>query len=105
MSYFSTRQFLVLSLHQALLGEIHPQLRQASIEADETTHLVRLRFEYDGALNHVAWDNCSYAAAQVISSFPAPWVMDDEHLSVSSLSQLSPLKYIVYRRWEQSDAT
>ncbi|RMH87445.1 hypothetical protein EA797_21520 [Stutzerimonas zhaodongensis] len=104
MSNFSAKQFLVLAVHQALLGEIHPQLRQASIEADDTIHLVRLRFEYDGAPNHIAWEKCSCAAAEVISSFPAPWIMDDEHLSVCSSSQLSPLKYIVYRRWEPSDA-
>jgi hypothetical protein len=38
---------LLLSLQRGLLGEVNPILRQASIEADATLMIVRLRFEYD----------------------------------------------------------
>ncbi len=34
MDDVGSRTALLLSLQRALLGEVHPQLRQASIEAD-----------------------------------------------------------------------
>ncbi len=49
MEFSASPQTLVLSLVRGLWGEVHPQLRQASIEADEGTRVVRLRFEYDGS--------------------------------------------------------
>lgn len=100
MNEFSARHTLVLSLQRALLGQVHPQLRQASIEADDKLKLVRLRFEYDGDPSEAVWDSCSCAAAEVISDFPEPWTMEDQHVPVPAPLPLSPLSYVVYSRAE-----
>lgn len=54
MSDLTEPQALLLSLQRALLGEVHPQLRQASIEADGVGQIIRLRFEYDGTPSDAA---------------------------------------------------
>lgn len=95
---------LLLSLQRALLGETHPQLRQASIEADPGTSVVRLRFEYDGEPSKAALDSGSCAATEVIADFPAPWNLDDQHVSVAYPHKLSALAHIAYRRWEPEHA-
>lgn len=45
---------LLLSLQRALLGEVHPTLRQVSIEADTASQTIRLRFEYDSSPGNIA---------------------------------------------------
>jgi len=100
MTSIASPQALVLSLVRGLWGEVHPQLRQASIEADETTCIVRLRFEYDGETKGQAQESCSCAAAEVISDFPDSWDLDEEHVAAPFPSSLAPLEHLVYRRWE-----
>jgi hypothetical protein len=104
MDSIASRQALVLSLVRGLWGEVHPQLRQASIEADETACIVRLRFEYDGDATGPAQESCSCAATEVISDFPAPWDLDEQHVAAPFPGSLTPLKNVVYRRWEPADA-
>ncbi|MGE4458391.1 MAG: hypothetical protein AB7D31_03925 [Stenotrophomonas sp.] len=105
MSNITSRQALVLSLVRGLWGEVHPQLRQASMEADETTRIVRLRFEYDGEAKGQAQKSCSYAAAEVIGDFPDSWELDEEHVAAPFPISLAPLEHLVYLRWEPDDAT
>jgi hypothetical protein len=93
-------QSLLLSLQRALLGEVHPQLRQASIEAESVERCIRLRFEYDGAPSEIAKESCSCAATEVIADFPIDWSLDEQHVSVLTPSDLSPLRHIAYRRAE-----
>lgn len=104
MDSFAAHHALVLSLVRGLWGEIHPELRQASIEADESTHTVRLRFEYDGEATGPAQESCSYAATEVIADFPAPWDLDEQHVAVPFPAPLTPLEHVVFRRWEPDDA-
>lgn len=104
MDNFASRQALVLSLVRGLWGEVHPELRQASIEADESAHTVRLRFEYDGEAVASAQESCSYAAAEVIADFPAPWDLDEQHMAAPFPARLTPLEHVVFRRWEPDDS-
>jgi hypothetical protein len=104
MESFASPQALVFSLVRGLWGEVRPQLRQASIEADESACIVRLRFEYDGEATGPARDSCSYAATEVIADFPAPWSLDEQHVAIPFPGQLSSLTHVAYRRWEPDDA-
>ena len=97
--FFITRQMLVLSLQRALPGAAHPQLRQASIEADDALQLIRLRFEYDGNPGADVRESCSIAAAEVIADFP-DYGLDEQHVPAPEPSRLSPLRYVAYRRAE-----
>jgi hypothetical protein len=91
---------LLVSLQRGLLGEVRPQLRQASIEADEVAQLIRIRFEYDGAPEADAQEGCACAASEVIADFPAPWQLHEEHVSVPCPQRLSRLRHLAYLRAE-----
>ena len=104
MKDFVDRQMLLLSLQRALLGEVHQTLRQASIEADAKAQTIRLRFEYDGNPSTDARESCSCAATEVISDFPNPWQLDEQHCAVPVPSTLSPLAHIAYLRAEPRSA-
>jgi hypothetical protein len=95
------RSQLQLSLQRALLGAVHSQLRQASIELDPGAQLVRVRFEYDGPPDPAVKESCSGAATEVIADFPAPWDLDVEHRVVPYPERLAGLKHVAYRRAEQ----
>ena len=95
---------LLLSLQRGLLGEVHPILRQASIEADATLMIVRLRFEYEREPTNIARESCSCAATEVIADFPAPWQLDEQHVVVPTAASLSPLAHVAYRRAEAQHA-
>ena len=105
MSSIASRQALILSLVRGLWGEVNPQLRQASIEADEAECIVRLRFEYDGEAQGQAQESCSCAAAEVIADFPDFWGLDEQHVASPFPTSLAPLEHLVYRRWEPDDAS
>jgi len=94
------RSQLLLSLQRALLGTGHAQLRQASIELDPGSQLVRVRFEYDGAPDPALKESCAGAATEVIADFPAPWDLDVQHRVVPYPDGLTGLKYVAYRRAE-----
>jgi hypothetical protein len=100
MSDTFDRSMLLLSLQRALLGEVHIELRQASIEADPTSKTVRLRFEYDGSPPRPTRESCSCSAAEVIADFPAQWQLDEQHLTVPVPTALEPLAHVAYRRAE-----
>jgi len=95
------RSELLLSLQRALLGAVHSQLRQASIELDPSSQLVRVRFEYDGPPDPAVKESCSGAATEVIADFPAPWDLDVQHRVVPYPERLTGLKYVAYRRAER----
>ena len=92
------RSQLLLSLQRALLGADHSQLRQASIELDPSSQLVRVRFEYDGPPDPAVKESCSGAATEVIADFPAPWDLDVQHRVVPYPERLIGLKHVAYRR-------
>ena len=92
------RSQLLLSLQRALLGAEHSQLRQASIELDPSSQLVRVRFEYDGPPDPAVKESCSGAATEVIADFPAPWDLDVQHRVVPYPERLIGLKHVAYRR-------
>lgn len=96
---------LILSAQRALLGAVHPQLRQVSIDADESKKLISLRFEYDGKHQEVVQESCSCAATEVIADFSAPWNIFEEHISVPIPLELAPLRYVVYLRAEPKAGT
>ena len=77
-------------------------MRQASVEADPISKVVRLKFEYDGAAVGPAHDSCLAAAAEVIADFPAPWRLEEEHVPTPAKSRLEPLGCIAYRRAEDA---
>lgn len=95
-----TRTFLLLSLQRALLGNVHQQLRQASIEARIPHRLLRLRFEYEAGNFEQAQDSCSAAVAEVISDLPPDWDVEEEHLPAPNTQPLNPLAFVGYRRAE-----
>ena len=94
------RSQLLLSLQRALIGAVHSQLRQASIELDPGSQLVRVRFEYDGPPDPTVKESCSSAATEVIADFPAPWDLDVQHRVVPYPQRLTGLKDVAYRRSE-----
>ncbi|WP_228735412.1 hypothetical protein [Xanthomonas euvesicatoria] len=104
MSDIYDRPSLLLSLQRALLEEVHPQLRQVSIEADPETRFVRLRFEYDGEPSDTVLESCSCVATEVIADFPAPWNLDDQHIAMAYPHKLSALAHVAYLRWEPEHA-
>ena len=95
-----SREQLLMSLQRALLGAVHGQLRQASIEADGDRHIVRIRFEYDGDPLPQVLEDCQIVGAEVISDFVSPWDIDEQHLSVPYPARLRSLMYTAYRRSE-----
>lgn len=98
-----TPRVLLLSLQRALLGRVHPQLRQASIRADGPGQIVHVRFEYDGHPSDMVRSSCSSAAADVIADFAGPWDLDAQHVSIPAPSGLSPLAHVAYRRAEHGN--
>ena len=100
MDAIPDRSQLLLTLQRALLGAVHSQLRQASIELDAGSQLVRVRFEYDGRPDAEVKESCSGAAVEVIADFPAPWDLDVQHRVVPYPERLVGLKHVAYRRAE-----
>ena len=94
------RNFLLLAPQRALLGGVHPLLRQPSIEADTATFHLRLRFEYDGPPDEEAREAASISASEVMADLPGPWTLDEQHLAVPLSQRLQGLAHIGYRRWE-----
>jgi hypothetical protein len=94
------RSQLLLSFQRALAKAVHAQLRQASIELDPRSQLVRVRFEYDGPPDPTVKESCSSAATEVIADFPAPWDLDVQHQVVPYPRRLSGLEHVAYKRAE-----
>lgn len=94
----------LLSLQRALLGNVHVELRQASIEADDGKRLVRVRFEYDGSPSEVCKECCSIAASEVGADLDEGWQIGEEHVETPWPRNLSPLEHLAYARWEAARA-
>lgn len=94
----------LLSLQRALLGNVHAELRQASIEADDGKRLVRVRFEYDASPSKVCQECCSIAASEVAADIDESWQVSEEHVEIPCPQDLSPLANLAYARWEASRA-
>jgi hypothetical protein len=101
MSDLSLAVKLQPSLKRALWGAIYPQLRQASIEADEHPHVIRVRFEYDGKPADQVLDACQVAGTEVIAVFTDPWTIDEQHCEVPYPLKLNRLEHLVYLRAEE----
>ena len=101
MDAIPDRSQALLSLQRALPGAVNSQLRQASIELDPSSQLVRIRFEYDGPPDPAVKESCSSAATEVIADFPAPWDLDVQHRVVPYPERLVGFKDVAYRRVEQ----
>jgi hypothetical protein len=99
-----SRTKLVLSLNRGLWGEVHPELRQASIEADVSSRVIRIRFEYDGEPPPEAQESCSCAAGECIGDFDALWHLDEQHVARPLSESLQALEHLVYRRFEPEHA-
>jgi len=95
---------LLRSMQRALRGEVHPTLRQVSVELDDIAHVVRIRFEHDGQPSEQARVTSSCAATEVIADFPSPWQVDEQHVVVARQNRLNPLSLIAFRRWESESA-
>lgn len=89
-----------MSLQRALLGEVHAQLRAASIQADPFRKLIRLRFEYDGDPSAEAHECGSVAATEVVADFPEPWSIEVEYVARPVPSRCQPLEHLVCLRHE-----
>jgi hypothetical protein len=94
------RSRLIMSLIRALLGAVHPQLRQASIEADNERRVVVVRFEYDGEPSEDVWESCSIATTEVTADQPEDWGIDEQHVARPFPERLESLEFPVYRRAE-----
>lgn len=94
----------LLSLQRALLGNVHVELRLASIEADVGKRLVRVRFEYDGSPSEVCKECCSIAASEVAADLDEGWHIREEYVETPWPCDLSPLENLAYARWEAARA-
>ena len=91
---------LTMSLNRALWGAVHPQLRQASIEADHARRIVFVRFEYDGVPTDDVRESCSIATTEVIADQPDDWTIEEQHVVRPFPERLQSLEHLVYLRAE-----
>ena len=104
MANVPSRVDLILSLQRALLGEVRTELRAASIQAEPFRRLIKVRFEYAGSPSDEVRESGSCAATEVIADFPAPWRIEEEHVSRPLPAKCEPLEHLVYLRHEPSNA-
>lgn len=88
-------ELLLLCLQRALQGNVIGGLRQASIEADRTQKIVRIRFECDQPSDLDEMERLSVAATEVAADFPFPWTLDEQY---SFATKLAPLACVGFRR-------
>lgn len=98
-----TRIDLLLSLQRALLGEVHAELRAASIESDPTSKTIMLRFEYAHEPKGDARFCGSCVANEVLADLPADWALEEEHLARPLPARCEPLEHLAYLRFEGGD--
>jgi hypothetical protein len=100
MSTASISADLKLSLLRGLLGNVYPDLRQASIEADDGKKIIRIRFEFDGKPSAWSRDACSSASTEVMADFDNPWELEESFISCQYPNKLNALNFIVFLRAE-----
>jgi hypothetical protein len=98
MVKFEDPNHAVVALRRALSGSLHSQLRQASVEVDVANRVVRVRFEYDGEPESDALEACQIAGTELISDYPSPWNIDEQHRPADTSRPLSPLAHVAYNR-------
>jgi hypothetical protein len=96
------RVYIRLSAQRALWGQVPPNLRAVSVDADEQK--VYFRCVFDGQPTEEEWELLSEVASEIIADFPAPYTIEEEYLSISSPLPMTHLKYLVYLRYEQNEA-
>jgi hypothetical protein len=97
-----------LSLQQALLTHVTPELRSVSVDVAPEARLVRLRFIFAREPSDSERDAASCAATEVIADYSEGWRLDEEY-HVSPVGEPMPhLRLLVYHRcedeWVRPDA-
>jgi hypothetical protein len=100
MSNLNDPYHAVAALRRALSGVPLPKLRQASVEVDPAKRVVKVRFEYQGEPEPGVLEACQIAGTELISDYPSPWDIDEQHRAVHEPHGLSPLAHVVYSREE-----
>ena len=94
---------LRLQAQTALLGWVHPLVRAVSVALDEPRHTLHWHAVLDAGsadAHATALDALSCAAAELVSHYPTPWMIEEHH-SVRPAPQRIDLPCpLVYRRWE-----
>ena len=100
MSNLHNPDHVVAALRRALSGSAPSQLRQASVEVDPANHLITVRFESEGEPEPAVLEACQIAGTELISDYPSPWNINEQHSAVHAPRALSPLAHVVYSRNE-----
>jgi hypothetical protein len=92
--------YLRLSAQDALLRRVTPDIRSVSVDIDDTTRTVYIRFIFEGEPPDAVLEAAEEAVAQIMGDFRAPWTLDDEYLTVPPPEPMSHLRWLVYHRYE-----
>ena len=90
-----------LSAQRALLGQVPLSLRSVSVDINE--HHVYFRCIFDGNPTEYDWELTSVAATEIIADFQAPYVIEEEYLSIEEPNEMKHLKYLIYLRHENKN--
>lgn len=96
--YLIDRARAILSMSRALLTEVVPALRAASIKWDDK--IIKLFFYYDGEISENEIDSISCVSAEVISDYPEHQLEEDSILRVDYPQQILYEGDLVYYRKE-----
>jgi hypothetical protein len=89
---------LRLYAQQALLGNIPQSLRSVSVEYRGTD--IACRFIFDGEPTEYDQDLLSCSAAEIISNYNEPYMLDEEYLAIPYPAEMNFLSYVVFLRHE-----
>jgi len=89
---------LTLSAIRALLGNVAPPLRSASVEWKENTIIWKCVFDTTATADD--YELMSTAAAEIISDFPDA-ELEEIYLTVEPPESVEPLEHLIYHRHEQ----
>ena len=89
---------LTLSAVRALLGNVTPPLRSASVEWKENTIIWKCVFDTTATADD--YELMSIAAAEIISDFPDA-ELEEIFLTVAPTESVEPLEHLIYQRYEQ----
>ncbi len=90
---------LTLSAVRALLGNVTPPLRSASVEWKVNTIVWKCVFDTTATAED--YELMSTAAAEIISDFPDA-ELEEIYLTVAPPESVEPLEHLVYHRHEQN---
>ena len=90
---------LRLSAQRALLGNIPPSLRCASVEYRGTD--IACRFVFDGEPAEDDKELLSCAATEIIADYSEPFTISEEYLAIRQPAEAPYLRHIVFRRHEK----